>query len=236
MHACWLLTAWALIGFPAAAAATPDIAERVKPCEACHGQQGRAGPDGYYPRLAGKPAGYLHNQMQNFSQGRRHYALMRRMVTPLSSEYQLEMANHFANLQVPYLPSNQPRPPLSADQRQRGQQLAMQGDSDLKLPACSACHGEQLMGNSAHVPGLLGLPAAYLGAQLSAWQLGTRRTAVPDCMAHIAKQLSSNDVAAVTAWLAAQDVPTVQKRVLPLKATSDTTRCASAPELHRKAP
>lgn len=212
------------------------MAERVKPCEACHGRQGRAGPDGYYPRLAGKPAGYLYNQMQNFSQGRRHYALMRRMVTPLSSEYQLEMAHHFANLRVPYLPSNQPRPPLSAEQRQRGQQLAMQGDPDLKLPACSTCHGQQLMGNSAHVPGLLGLPAAYLGAQLSAWQLGTRSTVAPDCMAHIAKQLSSNDVAAVTAWLAAQEVPTAQTHTAPFQAPPAATRCASAPELHRNAP
>ena len=34
-----------------------DMAERTRACTACHGDQGRAGPDGYYPRLAGKPAG-----------------------------------------------------------------------------------------------------------------------------------------------------------------------------------
>ena len=50
-----------------------NMAERTRACTACHGEQGRAGPDGYYPRLAGKPAGYLHNQLRNFSQGRRHY-------------------------------------------------------------------------------------------------------------------------------------------------------------------
>ena len=27
-------------------------------CTTCHGKEGRAGPDGYYPRIAGKPAGY----------------------------------------------------------------------------------------------------------------------------------------------------------------------------------
>ncbi len=218
-----------------AATSDTEMAERVKPCEACHGQQGRAGPDGYYPRLAGKPAGYLFNQMQNFAQGKRHYALMRRMVTPLSAAYQLEMANYFSSLKVPYLPSTQNAHPLSDAQRLRGQQLAMHGDSALKIPACSTCHGEQLMGNQAHVPGLLGLPAAYLGAQLSAWQLGTRSTEAPDCMAHIAKQLSTSDVAAVAAWLAAQNVPTESQRT-PSTHASQNLRCASAPELHRNRP
>ena len=47
---------------PTASARFEDnMAERTKPCTACHGDQGRAGPDGYYPRLAVKPAGYLHN-------------------------------------------------------------------------------------------------------------------------------------------------------------------------------
>jgi cytochrome c553 len=33
----------------------PDTMQaRVAACTACHGEQGRAGTDGYYPRLAGK--------------------------------------------------------------------------------------------------------------------------------------------------------------------------------------
>jgi len=50
-----------------------DMAERTRACTACHGDQGKAGPDGYYPRLAGKPAGYLFNQLKNFQEGKRHY-------------------------------------------------------------------------------------------------------------------------------------------------------------------
>ena len=48
-----------------AAATVPasSMASRVLACTACHGDQGRAGPDGYYPRLAGKPAGYLYHQL-----------------------------------------------------------------------------------------------------------------------------------------------------------------------------
>ena len=46
---------------PAAPKFEDSIAQRTLACTACHGDQGRAGPDGFYPRLAGKPAGYLYN-------------------------------------------------------------------------------------------------------------------------------------------------------------------------------
>jgi cytochrome c553 len=207
-----------------------DMAERIKPCEACHGNQGRAGPDGYYPRLAGKPAGYLFNQMQNFSQGRRHYTMMRRMMEPLTPAYQREMADYFSALQVPYLPPATPSTPLSPGQATRGKQLALTGDANLKIPACNSCHGETLMGSSDHVPSLLGLPSAYLGAQLSAWSQGNRSTPAPDCMADIAKRLSATDAAAVTAWLATQSVANKTAIVKPVHAPANT-RCGSAPEL-----
>jgi cytochrome c553 len=81
-----------------------SMAQRVLACTACHGDQGRAGPDGYYPRLAGKPAGYLYHQLLNFRDGRRHYGLMTRMVDPLSDAYLLEIAQHFSSLELPYPP------------------------------------------------------------------------------------------------------------------------------------
>jgi cytochrome c553 len=210
-----------------------DMAERVKPCEACHGSQGRAGPDGYYPRLAGKPAGYLYNQMENFSQGRRRYHLMRRMMEPLSPQYQLEMAEHFASLQVPYLPSQAASRPTNSPSMVRGRQLAIEGDAARKIPACNSCHGNQLMGQAPHVPSLLGLPAAYLGAQLSAWTQGERSTAAPDCMADIAKRLTAEDAAAVTAWLAAQVVPnsTALGKANTHQPSATNIRCGSAPNL-----
>jgi len=224
----WLASLLALA--PIASFAS-DMAERIKPCEACHGNQGRAGPDGYYPRLAGKPAGYLYNQMQNFSQGRRHYTMMRRMMEPLSPPYQREMADYFASLQVPYLPPTVKSTPPSSTQMARGKQLALQGDPALKIPACSTCHGDNLMGNTANVPSLLGMPSAYLGAQLSAWSLGDRATVAPDCMSEIAKHLTADDAAAVTSWLAAQEVPHKSSANKPKRLVTHV-RCGSAPELH----
>ena len=36
-----------------------SIARRAAACTGCHGKEGRAAADGFYPRIAGKPAGYL---------------------------------------------------------------------------------------------------------------------------------------------------------------------------------
>jgi cytochrome c553 len=183
--------------------------------------------------LAGKPAGYLYNQMENFSQGRRRYHLMRRMMEPLSPQYQLEMAEHFASLQVPYLPSQAASNPTNSPSMLRGRQLAIEGDAAGKIPACNSCHGSQLMGQAPHVPSLLGLPAAYLGAQLSAWTQGERSTVAPDCMADIAKRLTAEDAAAVTAWLAAQVVPnsTALGKANNTQPPATNIRCGSAPKL-----
>ena len=90
---------------PAVGAPFEDtMAQRVLACTGCHGPEGRAAPDGYYPRIAGKPAGYLYNQLLNFRDERRHYGLMNGLLAPLDDAYLREIANHFASLEIPYPP------------------------------------------------------------------------------------------------------------------------------------
>ena len=114
------------------------MAQRTLACTACHGKEGRAGPDGYYPRIAGKPAGYLYNQLLNFRDGRRHYGLMARLLDPLSDAYLLEIAQHFASLDLPYPPPRAPGAPAAV--LERGRVLALQGRRGAPRcrPACSA--------------------------------------------------------------------------------------------------
>ncbi len=181
------------------------MAQRTLACTACHGEQGRAGPDGYYPRLAGKPAGYLYNQLVNFREGRRHYTLMRGLIDPLDDSYLREIAQHFAALDLPYSPPAKPDAPASV--LEHGRKLVNNGDASRKIPACTQCHGTALTGVVPNVPGLLGLPRDYINGQLGGWRTGQRNAPAPDCMGHVAKSLSNQDISAVSAWLSTQAVP-----------------------------
>lgn len=217
-----------------ASAAPPfedSITERTRACTFCHGEQGRAGPDGYYPRLAGKPAGYLYHQLLNFRDGRRHYGLMTRMVDLLSDAYLLEMAQHFAALDVPYPPP--PRPAVMPPEAllAQGRELALHGNPVTRLPACVQCHGERLTGALPDVPGLLGLPQDYLTAQLGGWRTGQRRAHAPDCMASVVQRLSDREAHAIVSWLALQPVPadaSPAPQLPPVPPGAPTLECGSA--------
>src|ERR1051325_6412096 len=66
----------------------PDtMAQRMQPCSACHGKEGHATQEGFFPRIGGKPAGYLYNQLDNFRTGRRAYPTMTYFVEQMSDEY-----------------------------------------------------------------------------------------------------------------------------------------------------
>ncbi|MFT3818351.1 MAG: c-type cytochrome [Rubrivivax sp.] len=214
LRALWLaLPAALLAALPAAVAAADagddTLARRARACTGCHGERGRAAPDGYYPRLAGKPAAYLFDQLLAFRDGRRRYALMAHLLEPLSDDYLRDLAGYFAALNLPHEPPAPLPAHLAADAaaQARAKALATQGDAARRLPACSACHGAALTGTLPGVPALLGLPRDYLNAQLGAWRTGTRTARAPDCMAEVARRLAPEDVALLSAWLAAQPVP-----------------------------
>lgn len=213
---------WCLVA--AAAPAPPDtIAERAKPCLACHDAVGKTGKYEYYPRLHGKPRGYLFNQMLNFRDGRRSNRAMALLMQNLSDVYLAEIAGYFSAQEPNYSAAN-----TKASDRQAPTLIA-QGDPARKIPACIACHGKGLLGVAPNIPGLLGLPSDYVSAQMGAWKVATRRAPLPDCMGEIAKQLSDVEVNAVATWLAAQPFPAnshpaaALTEALPLK-------CGSVPD------
>ncbi|PWF49171.1 cytochrome C [Massilia glaciei] len=219
------------LGAPHAQAQRPAVlpdtmAQRVLACTACHAPKPK-GDDAFFPRIAGKPADYLYNQLVNFREGRRQYPLMSYMVQHLSDDYLREIALHFSQQHIA------PPAPQHADSApavfERGRVLATRGDAALKVPACIACHGEKLTGVAPAIPGLLGLPRDYVNAQLGAWRNKTRRAHAPDCMADIAARMSAADIDAVSRWLAVQTPPadthpaTAIARPLP-------SACGSSPD------
>jgi cytochrome c553 len=208
----------ALTTAAAGAATVPDtIEQRVKACAACHGKLGEGGRGKHelYPRLAGKPAGYLYNQLLNFRERRRHSEVMSYMVAFLSNDFLHEIAAYYSHLTAPY-----PSPAVGASKAAltRGETLVTKGDSSIDVPACAACHGEALTGMEPAIPGLIGLSPYYIGQQLGAWRARTRAAAEPDCMARVASLLGPGDISAVTAYLASQPPPTKP----PPKVTSST--------------
>src|SRR5215203_5209387 len=77
---------------------------RVQGCVTCHGQSGQGTSNGYFPRIAGKPAGYLFNQLKAFRNGTRKYPPMNYLVAYLPESYLREIAEHFATLRPPFAP------------------------------------------------------------------------------------------------------------------------------------
>lgn len=205
-----------------------DMEHRVAACTACHGREGRATDSGYFPRLAGKPAGYLFEQLRNFRDGRRQQAQMNGLLVNLTDAYLREIAEYFATLDFPYPP---PAPSkLSAQQLARGRSIVFGGDPARGIPACASCHGDALTGVQPGVPSLLGLPRIYIAAQLGAWVVGQRRALAPDCMAEVGRKLTSQDIQAVVGWLDSQPMPAGAKPALSLPRKPPTP--CSALEIH----
>ena len=197
----------------------PDtVAARLLACAACHGPLGEGTDNDYFPRLAGKPAGYLMNQLVAFRDGRRRYPPMNYLLEYQSDPYLQEIADYFAALRPP--PPAQAVSDVSAAVLARGHSLVSEGDMAHGVPACSRCHGPKLTGMEPAIPGLVGLHASYISAQLGAFRYGTRTAAAPDCMQYVAASLSERDVTAVAAWLASLPVPAdpspVPKGTLPM--------------------
>ena len=191
----------------------PDtIEQRVAACIACHGREGSSTEAAYFPRLSGKPAGYLFNQLMSYRDGRRFNSDMTHMVQHLSDAYLREIADYFASIDLPY-----PRPPTTTDATPqmlaRGKALVFEGDAARGIPACVQCHGQALTGVLPGIPGLVGLPRLYLSSQLGAWVTDDRHALEPDCMAQVGRKLTTADIIAVTSWLVLQPVPANPKPV-----------------------
>ena len=131
---------------------------RVQGCVTCHGQSGQGTSSGYFPRIAGKPAGYLYNQLVAFRDGTRRYPPMNYLVAYLPDAYLREMAEHFAKLRPPFAPTDA----AAGRRRDAGARPGARRQPAIRakaIPACVACHGAGLTGMEPGIPGLVGLAA-----------------------------------------------------------------------------
>ena len=190
---------------PSARTVPDTIEQRLLACAICHGRQGEGiRKNEYYPRLAGKPAGYLYNQLIGFRDKTRSASpIMTYMVGYLSDNYLHEIATYYAKLQPAFPP---PAPAPTGAKLALAEKLVLKGDPEREIPACTSCHGGLLTGLLPGIPGLVGLYPDYINAQMGAWKNGKRNSKPPDCMARIASRLSAEDIAAVSQYLASRTV------------------------------
>jgi cytochrome c553 len=181
------------------------MAARTAACAPCHGKIGEGTKDVYFPRIAGKPSGYLFNQLQAFHVGRRRYPPMNYLLEFLPEKYLHEIADYFAGLRPPLAPAEVPT--VAPDVLKHGEAIVTGGDATRNIPACVSCHGPTLTGLEPGIPALIGLRARYISAQLGAWRYGTRTAPAPDCMQLVAARLTEADVNAVAAWLSSRPAP-----------------------------
>ncbi|GGY30373.1 cytochrome c [Rhodanobacter panaciterrae] len=190
----------------AAAITTQGNGKGAAPCMACHGVDGGGQLAAGNPRLAGLDAAYLQKQLDDFVNGSRNSPVMQATATALSEDERQALASYYSKLPIPAALAKPASVPPADDSA--GNVLATRGRWDKQVPACVQCHGPAGVGVGAHFPPLAGQPAAYIEAQLKAWQQGTRHNDPLQLMQHLSTTLSAQDIHAVAAWFAAQPLAT----------------------------
>jgi cytochrome c553 len=173
------------------------------PCMACHRADGGGQDAAGFPRLAGLPETYLRKQLEDFANGSRVNGTMQPVAMALTDNERDALATYYSKLPVPTPASS---PPLKADEAQLGQALATRGRWSKALPACEQCHGPGGIGVGDHFPPLLGQSSVYIGNELHAWQQGARHNDPLQLMQSVAGKLNDADIAAISAWYAAQPI------------------------------
>lgn len=169
--------------------------DQVWSCASCHGDLGQG--DESTPRLAGLPAAYITKQLHDFRDGTRLNESMRVVAHGLTEAEMTALGAYYADLRVP----STARPVLSGDLA-RGEQLALQGDWSIGVPACFTCHGPSGFGVAPDFPGLSAQHAPYTAVQLANWVGGQRHNDPLGLMGQISEALSTQDRRAVADYLA----------------------------------
>jgi cytochrome c553 len=161
-------------------------------CAACHGDKGLSqsmAPGPIFPSLAGQSAYAIYKQLHDFQSGARTNPMM----TPVS---QTLSENDLANVAAYYADASKEYTALGARQTigdtDEIEQLATEGDSRRRLPACLACHVNN-SGGPIETPVITGQSADYLLTQLNAFASRQRRNDVYGRMRDVAGKLTPQE-------------------------------------------
>jgi len=183
-----------------AASSRSHLQAKIEYCKDCHGRSGQ-GYVGFLPmpRLAGQTTTYLENQLRAFVERRRDRALFLNMakIHGVSPELRVALAAHFRDIN-PSPFGGAPKHVVAA-----GKRIYDDGVPEANIPACTACHGPEGLGEGAN-PRLAGQLYPYLISRLSRFPSEYRRAGEIDptaTMARIAHNLNRSQTAAIAAYV-----------------------------------
>jgi thiosulfate dehydrogenase len=168
-------------------------------CRECHGVGGEGNSAAGIPRLAGQSAGYLEQELIDYSSGSRSNPIMQNFAKMLNEQDRKAVAEYFASLATPYVMA---RSNANSAQLSLGHQLAHQGSEAKRVQACDNCHGPDGVGVPHAAPFLAGQYPGYLATSLHSFLNGSRTNDPGKLMTSVVERLDDADIAAVAAYFA----------------------------------
>ncbi|WP_019582995.1 cytochrome c [Thioalkalivibrio sp. ALE16] len=185
-----------LLPLSAAQAGDPQRGQGLsQACAACHQADGNSvNPE--WPKLAGQHAKYTVKQLQDYKSERRENSLMLGQVANLDEQDMRDLAAYFAEQDISA---------GTADESvvERGEQIYRGGIPSQNVAACIACHGPNGNGNpEAMFPAVASQHAQYSADQLRYFRSGDRANDNGRMMRNIARNMSDEDIEAVSQYMA----------------------------------
>lgn len=165
------------------------LAERIKFCAACHGEDGNSRIPNV-PSLAGQPEFFLVNQLFLFREGVRKLEAMAPLVKDLKDDDLVAMAKHFAALEPN--PSEEPIDPA----------LVKRGAALAEPLRCASCHLPTLTGQ-AQMPRLAKQRIDYLIHAMKEFR-DNKRSGADTLMSNVLIGVSDAELAALAHYSASR--------------------------------
>ncbi|GBR03884.1 c-type cytochrome [Acetobacter oeni] len=163
-------------------------------CASCHGDLGEGHGDA--PRIAGLSSPYLLAQLRAFAGGARTSDAMAPVATSLADAQKIALASYYSQLATPSASV-----PALQGALDRGEALALDGDSAKGIPACFSCHGSSGFGVAPAFPPIAAQQPAYTAGRLAGFARQAKQGSHA-LMPSVAARLDDADRRAIADYLA----------------------------------
>jgi cytochrome c553 len=180
-----------------------DGSRYILNCSECHGFDGNSLSQ-EWPNIAGLNKQYIIRQLDDFKTGKRINAEMTQIVREFPSNKELNsLAQYFSKQKMinGNIPDNIKKHEFV--DLKIGEEIFTGKRIEYGIPACSACHGKDGMGDEAgKFPRLVGQNMGYIIKQMELFRSKERSNDIPPQMQNIAKEMDDEDIASVAAYIA----------------------------------